>query len=161
MKQLMVILLAGIALPLHTLAFGLHTATVPASVKTTFAAKYPDASVRKWTSTKGGYAAKFDSQHKQYIAFFTSNGSWERTEHKIGLTHNLPAPVREGFRNSMYAAYNIDGIKEVMTNGKTSYIIKVDDGDYFDSDHHDNYTQDFVLNFSADGKLVKAKEGSW
>jgi hypothetical protein len=161
MKQLLGLLLLSVALPLQNFAYGLHTANVPSIVKTTFAQKYPEVTVRKWTSTKEGYAAKFENQRKEYTAYFTSNGNWEMTVHKIGLTHSLPAPVREGFHNSMYAAYNIDGIKEVVTNGKTTYVIRVDDGDYFDSDHHDNFTQDFVLNFSADGKLVKTKEGSW
>lgn len=161
MKQLLGVLILSVALPLHNYAFGVHTATVPNSVKLSFAEKYPDVNVHKWLNTKDGYAAKFERQHKGYTAYFLPNGNWEMTVHKIGLTHSLPAPVREGFHNSLYAAYNIDGIKEVMTNGKTNYIIKVDDGNYFDSDHHDNYTQDFVLNFSADGKLVKTKEASW
>lgn len=131
---------------------------VPQAVTTAFQKRYPDASVHKWYAEKDAFEVAFRLNHAHYEATFRQDGSWEKTERKYALTSELPAPVKEGFRHSEYAGCNIDGIKEVTSPTLHEFIIMVDDGDYYDSDHHDNFTEDYMLRFSPAGSLVEAKE---
>ena len=130
---------------------------MPQKVATAFSSKYPDASVHKWTVQKGDYLVKFRYDNRLYRASFDVNGSWEQTERKINLTRNLPAPVRKGFMNSGYQACNIDGIKEIITPSGHFFEVWVDDGNYYDDNHHDNFMQDYLLRFSADGNMMGAE----
>lgn len=137
------------------------SSAIPGAVTSAFEKQYPNASVKKWAELKNDYTVKFKLRDAKYVAVFQPDGSWEKTERKFALTGELPAPVKQGFRHSGYEGCNIDGIKEVETPRGEIYVIRVDDGDYYDSNHHDGATRDFELTFSTDGHLIQAARASF
>ena len=147
----------GLLLGLLAIA-GVQAARVPSTVSATFHKLYPDASVRKWETGKNAYLVKFRMHNANYVATFAADGNWERTERKYALTYGLPAQVKEGFKHSGYADCEIDGIREVNAPNRHDYVIWVDDGNFYDSDHHDNFTQGYLLYFSPDGHMEKTRQ---
>ncbi|TDW96456.1 PepSY-like domain-containing protein [Dinghuibacter silviterrae] len=155
MKTLFFLLLIGAVSP--TLAAYKPTGTVPAAVTSSFEKRYPDALVKKWMPVSlNDYAVRFKLHDVKYTAVFQTNGKWEKTVRIYAPTHRIPDGVRQGFRHSGYEGCNIDGIKEVITPEGSTYVIAVDDGNYYDSDHHDVFTTDYLLTFTADGKMIGA-----
>ena len=157
MKKLIFSALLLAAFPLANFAGGMTGSNIPANVRAAFSEKYPNASIKHWKSEKTDFCVKFDRNSEKYEAFFAPNGTWERTERKISLTKDLPPLVRNGFRNSGYAACNIDAIREVQSPDSKLYVLRVDNGNYFDSNHHDNEVEGWVLYFSPEGQLVRSR----
>lgn len=158
MKQLILLLMIGVTTPAFA---GVRPSAVPASVATAFEHRYPGATMVHWKAEKADYAVHFRYNNVKYTATFENDGNWQETDRKFALTNGLPTAVRKGFGNSGYEAWNIDGIKGVMTASGQVYVIKVDDGNYYDSNHHDASTSDYRLTFSAEGKLLKAEPASF
>ena len=131
--------------------------SVPSPVTAAFEHRYPGATVVHWKAVKNDFAVRFRYNNAKYTAMFQTDGNWKETDRKFALTYGLPAAVRHGFGNSGYEGCDIDGIKEVTTPSGHVYVIKVDDGNYYDSNHHDNSTQDYRLTFSPEGKLLKTE----
>jgi hypothetical protein len=158
MKQLMFLLMIGVASPAFA---GVRPSAVPASVATAFGHRYPGATLVHWKAEKADYAVRFKYDNVRYTAMFENDGNWRETDRKFALTYGLPAAVRKGFGNSGYEGCDIDGIKEVVTPSGHVYIIKVDDGNFYDANHHDASTRDYRLTFSPEGKLLKAEPASF
>jgi hypothetical protein len=160
MKKLFFLLLIGAVSP--AIAAHKPSSTVPSAVTSAFEKRYPDAQVKKWKAVSNNdFAVRFRYHNARYTALFQPDGRWEKTVRMYALTHQTPEGVREGFRHSGYEGCNIDGVKEVMTPGQHLYVIAVDDGDYFDANHHDAFTRDFLLTFTADGQLVKTERAEF
>jgi len=148
----------GVASPAFA---GARPSAVPSSVSAAFEHRYPGATMIHWKAEKTDYAVHFRYNNVKYTAMFQTDGNWQETDRKFALTYGLPAAVRKGFGNSGYEGCDIDGIKEVMTPEGHVYVIKVDDGNYYDSNHHDASTRDFRLTFSPEGKLLKTERASF
>ena len=158
MKLIFFSVAALLALPALGATQSLGGKSVPGNVQSAFHQQYPQAKVIRWTNEKNGYRVKFEDHNVKYLGYLTGNGQWKETDRKYPLTRDLPQAVRDGFRNSGYQTFNIDGIHEVRTPGHHEYDIAVDNGNYYDSNDHDNFTRGYMLHFAADGKLIRVEE---
>ena len=121
---------------------------------------YPNATVRRVKNEKKDICVYFRNDGKKYQAYFENDGRWEKTQRKIALTRELPSNVRSGFMHSGYEGCNVDGIWEVIAPGRHNYEIWVDNGDYFDSDHHDSFTHNNILYFNTQGQMTDVQRKS-
>jgi hypothetical protein len=127
---------------------------LPKNIASSFTAKYPDARIKKWEMKDNDYIVRFDENNEKCTSWYTPDGKWVKTERHFALSKDLPAAVREGFNHSPYMSWHIDNIKEVMNNdGQPLYVLHVDDGDKWDSDHYDAFKTDYLIYFSPDGTL--------
>lgn len=130
-------------------------ADVPKKVSEAFSAKYPAAEIKKWKTVKADYVAEFTLEKKKYLAYYSSNAEWIRTESKISLSTKLPDAVKEALHKSEYASWSISEIKQIEKPTKNIYTIHVHDGNKLSADHHDAIKTDYLLSFSDIGELVK------
>ncbi len=127
----------------------------PQSVTTAFTARFPSANLKKWELRKEGYIADFRLDGKKLFAYYAADGTWKGTEAPIKWTKNLPAAVREGWKNSGYGAWYVLDIKKIETPDQPLYTLHVNNGTLLDSDHHDAFLEEYVLFFSEKGELVR------
>ena len=130
---------------------------LPQNIAPSFAAKYPNAKIKKWEMRNEQYIVDFTDDRNKCAAYYSPGGGWIKTEVSIPWTKDLPMAVRKSVQNSGYGQWRVDGIKEVMTAGQPLYVLHVDDGDSLDSDHYDAFKKDYMLSFTADG-ILKDKE---
>jgi hypothetical protein len=157
MKKTVLILLIAF-LSAGITAQGNNFNAVPQKILSAFQLKYPSAQVKKWNMNNDGYVTKFFLNKKEYLAYYTADADWVRTETKIKWTWKLPAAVKTALHSSEYASWYVDEMKQVETPGEHKYMIHVDDGNKLDSDHHDAFKEDFMLYFSANGELIKKEK---
>jgi hypothetical protein len=150
------------ALPLALMVFFVVNAmgqsdkpkVIPSAVLAAFNARYPHSNVKNWELTKDGYVATAKEGHSRYDATFDPDGNWKMTATKIRWTWKLPADVHNGFKKSKYATWEIDGIKKIETPTGLYYQIHVDDGNLqIDAFHEGIFTQDWLIDFTQEGKL--------
>jgi hypothetical protein len=141
-------------------AIAQKTENVPQAVLTSFTAKYPQASVKKWEMNKGQYLAVFTMDKQRSSASFSKDGSWLSTQTDIRIS-KLPADIRYSLRNSRYASYTIDNVKDVQMPSKNIYQLEVDN----DSGNKMVYNNvglvdDELLFFSQHGRLLESKDNN-
>jgi hypothetical protein len=132
-----------------------NTLVVPQPVVTAFTNRFPNAQLKKWEQRKEGYIADFRLSGKKIFAYYASDGTWKGTETPIKWTKNLPAAVKEGWKNSGYYAWYVLDIKKIETPEQPLYTLHVNNGSLLDSDHHDAFLEEYVLFFSEKGELVR------
>jgi len=145
------------AILLGTLALA-QAKTVPQNISVAFSAKYPNATVKKWKHSNSNYSAEFSVDNKKSIAYYSAGGNWERTETKIKWTWNLPSAVHQTLEKNGYLRFYIMDMKKVETSNGVTYVVHYNDGNTLDSDHHDAFTQYFLLHISETGELIKKEE---
>jgi len=133
-------------------------ADVPKKVSEAFSIKYPSAEITKWKNVKAGYVAKFSFEKKKYLAYYSTDGEWKKTEMKINLTSKLPDAIKKALHKSDYASWTIRDIKHVQEPGKNSYTMHVHDGNKLSADRHDAFKTDYLLSFSDVGELIKKQK---
>jgi hypothetical protein len=131
---------------------------IPQNVTVAFTAKYPNAVIKKWKQTDNHFAAEFSIDNKRAVAFYSADGNWERTETKIKWTWNLPSAVHQTLDKNGSLRFYIMDMKKVETPNGVIYIVHYNDGNTLDSDHHDAFTQYFLLHISETGELLKKEE---
>ena len=129
--------------------------TVPAPVLTAFTTRFPNAKLKDWQERKEGFIADFKLDGKKLFAYYAPDGTWKGTESPVKWTKNLPATVREGWRNSDYGAWYVRDIKKIDQPDGPLYALHVDNGVTLDSDHHDAFLEEYVLFFNEAGQLVR------
>lgn len=85
---------------------------VPELVKEVFSKQYPDAKEVKWTGGLDNFTAKFTTGNKQLKASYGPKADWVWTETQIQM-EELPAVVKEGFKNSKYKDWTVKEIVSV------------------------------------------------
>lgn len=127
---------------------------VPAKLKDAFTSKYASASIKKWSFKNNVYTANFIFDGKKSTAFYDVNGGWIRTETNFGWTWKLPIAVKNGFYKSEFATWFIEKMKKYETPESTFYRFLIDNGDLLDGDHHDAFLEEYISDFSANGRLI-------
>ena len=141
-------------------AIAQKTNDVPQAVPTSFTAKYPQASVKKWEMNNGQYLAVFTTDKQHSSASFSKDGNWLSTQTDVRIS-KLPADIRYSLRNSRYASYTIDDVKDVQMPTKNLYLLEVDN----DSGNKMVYNNvglvdDELLYFSQHGRLLESKDNN-
>jgi len=133
-----------------------HTAvTPPQAVSTAFAARFPNAQVKKWEERTEGYIADFKLNGQKLFAYYAADGNWKGTETSIKWSRNLPEAVRQAWKNSDYAAWYILKIKKIETPEQPLYVLDVNNGPLLNSEKHDAFLEEYALFFSEKGELVR------
>jgi hypothetical protein len=131
---------------------------IPQAAKTAFAAKYPQAELKKWKTDKDTAIAVYMQDGKKWEASFDKNGAWLRTERSIKHESSLPPEAMSYLKTSTYASWHIDDITKVNTPTVDMYRVYVDNhsGSPF-SYESGGAAIDRVLSFDVNGKLVKVQ----
>lgn len=118
---------------------------VPAEVTNAFNMSYPNAKNVTWKSGFTSYEASFEWEGDAAVAKYTNKGEWKETE-RVRKFDSLNEEIKDGFRKSKYADWEMGEIKEQREKDKETlfriYVRK--------SGLNKRY-----LYFNADGKLVK------
>ncbi len=130
----------------------------PEAVVKAFDQQFSGAKLHKWLWRKEGYIADFRKDGKKYFAYYSADGAWKGTESPIKWTKDLPAAVKQGWKNSGYYAWYVEDIKKIESPDSPMYVLHVDNGSLLDSDHHDAFRKEFVLFFSAKGDLIRKEQ---
>lgn len=92
---------------------------IPAEVTDAFKSKYPSAVKVSWKDRVGSFQAEFKDGGQNIKANFSAQGEWLKDEKKYSFDQ-LPGAVKDGFRKSKYADWQV---KEVIeTNDKAEGI---------------------------------------
>ncbi len=154
MKKAIVIIM--IALLSQSMIAQADTAgVVPTQVATAFTTQFPGARLKKWQQRAEGYIADFRLNGKKLFAYYSADGAWKGTETPVKWTKDLPAAVKEGWRTSGYYNWYVMDIKKIETPGEPMYTLHVNNGPTLDSDHYNNFLEEYVLFFSPSGQLVR------
>jgi hypothetical protein len=132
---------------------------VPDQVTAAFTAKYPQAEHKDWKIAMAGYKAEFKLNHKKYTAFYATDGTWLKSETKLGWTWDMPSAVKTALRKGKYASYYVDEIKEVKTAGETQYVLTIDNhgGSTLATEGYGAW-EDYQIVFENNGVLTNVKE---
>ncbi|HEY4108524.1 PepSY-like domain-containing protein [Puia sp.] len=128
---------------------------VPPAVLTAFTTRFPNAQLHDWQQRPEGYIAGFKQNGRKLFAYYTADGTWKGTETPIKWTKNLPAAVREGWKNSSYGAWYVEDIKKIDQPDGPLYALHIDNGSTLDSDHADAFREEYVIFFNETGQLVR------
>jgi hypothetical protein len=128
---------------------------VPPSVLTAFTNRFPNARVRDWQQRPEGYIADFKLDGKKLFAYYTADGTWKATETPIKWTRLLPSAVKEGWKNSNYAAWYVEDIKKIDQPNGPLYALHINNGTTLDSDHAQVYHEEYVIFFNESGQLIR------
>ncbi|MBP3228769.1 MAG: PepSY-like domain-containing protein [Bacteroidaceae bacterium] len=114
------------------------TSDVPQAVMTAFQAKFP-AAAAKWEREGGLLKAEFINAGRETDAFFTTDGTWVRTETDLFPT-DLPETVRT-YLAANYPDWAIDDADLIETPESTWYRVELDKPGF----------PDVHLRFASDG----------
>lgn len=121
---------------------------VPAIVKDSFKAKYPNVYVYEWEWKKKNlvYEAEFIINSIKYDAHFSKDGIWLKTNNEIHKTE-IPQAIWNSISASEYAAWEVDDV-EHQSNAtyQSMYEIEVKKG-----------KKEVLLYFLTDGRRIDVK----
>src|ERR1700677_3541312 len=129
---------------------------LPTAVSSAFSRKYPAAKMNNWTARTNGYVINFTSGNISSSAYYSTDGTWLRTDTKLSGKRDLPEAVRDGLAKSQFSKYFVDKMEKVRQPDLTLYLIQVDYGGNIDWDLYETFSNLYILYFSPDGKLLKA-----
>lgn len=134
---------------------------VPPVVSSAFANQYPQANLKGWEMDRSQYIAEFKYDNRDWMAHYSADGNWLRSERNIKHIANLPADIRMAVLNSKYASYHVDEIARLQMPGQNNmYRLRVDNNNgnkvaFENAASVDNES----LYFTEHGRLVKAVSG--
>jgi len=117
----------------------LDESKVPATVKTSFAKKYPGQKATRWENENGQFEAGFKQGGKAMSALFTADGTMTESEVDIKVSE-LPAPVLAYVKAHYKGSVIKEGAKITKTDGTVNYEAEVNKTDVI---------------FDANGKFLK------
>ncbi|MFM1876857.1 MAG: hypothetical protein RL266_2594 [Bacteroidota bacterium] len=103
------------ALPMHAIA----QKKIPASVKKSFAQKYPDIKEVIWQMVDGNFEGQFKKDAGEFTAIYTVEGNWLETEEKLRL-RDLPTEVSSSVKEN-YGGYTISSAVKVESASTISF----------------------------------------
>lgn len=117
---------------------------VPQQVKEVFAEQYPEAEEVEYKDNLLNVQVHFTLNGEKMVANYTKKGRWRDTEKEASL-ESFPPEVKDGFRKSKYADWQVNETKLIYRAGGTErYRIKVEK----------NEVQKKYLFFNKAGRLV-------
>ena len=130
--------------------------TVPSSVTSDFARKYPGDEVKTWKIVDNQYVANFKMNERECEAYYSQDGSWLSTSVVMKHIKNLSPDVKAALSHSQYSSYHIDGAMRLHTPNQEMFIIEVDNNSG-NKTVYDNVGSfdDRLLYYTSNGKLVK------
>ena len=138
MKKLLIMTTFVAAIACAASAQKLDASKVPASVKTSFAKKYPGV-IAKWEKEDGKYEANFKQDSKTISAMFEPNGTFTESETDIKVA-DLPATVLSYVKEHYKDKTIKEGAKITKADGTVNYEAEVNGKDVI---------------FDANGKFLK------
>lgn len=141
-KQLTAVTLVFVAVTAFCQA---PTQTIRDAVKS----KYPDAMIKKVKPDGNDYSAVFKRDNKTETALFTSSGKWLKTVVPVKTT-DLPADVKEGYKNSNYNGWYVQNCNRVQTRKGVEYSLDVTAPYTFNG----SFKTDTFIYFTPQGNLV-------
>lgn len=152
-----------------------NSVDVPATTRTSFETKYPNASNVRWSRYNpevdrstldasdwrynldtSDYQVVFDWNGDEYYAWY-DDGNWIRASSPVKDHSKLPAAVNETIR-SQYAGYEIVEVDKENDKDRTTYEIDLKKGDDKMKVHVDENGKVVKAKGKVDGEKVKAKE---
>jgi len=130
---------------------------VSPAVNSAFMAKFPQVRMKKWKMRGDTCIASFKLYKRHYMAYFSNDGSWIRTDRNLVHFANLPMSTQTYLKTSKYASWHFDGFIKRQTPTQTMYVVRIDNHsgspvEYEDAGDADNNS----LYFNSAGTLVKA-----
>lgn len=133
---------------------------IPSPATANFSAKYPGITVKNWKKDSGGYEALFKMNREKCTAYYDQSGNWTRTEMNLPLS-KLPANIRYALRQSNFASYHIDDVRNVHTPVTDMYRLEVDNNGGNPVSYTDfGSMDDRLLYFSPSGHLLETKNNN-
>lgn len=133
---------------------------IPSPATNNFSAKYPGVAVKNWKKDAGGYEALFKMNKEKCTAYYDPSGNWLRTETSIPLS-KVPVDIRYALRQSNFASYHIDNVRNVHTPVTDMYRLEVDNNGGNPVSYTDfGSMDDQLLYFSPSGHLLKTKNNN-
>jgi hypothetical protein len=133
---------------------------IPSPATNNFSTKYPGVTVKNWKKDAAGYEALFKMNKEKSTAYYDPSGNWVRTETNVPLS-KLPVDIRYALRQSNFASYHIDDVRNIHTPITDMYRLEVDNN----GGNPDSYTDlgsmdNRLLYFSPSGHLLKTKDNN-
>jgi hypothetical protein len=121
-------------------------AETPVAVTNAFLAKFPNAKNVKWDKeNETEWEAEFKLNGVDYSANFSTDGTWNETEHEIKKSE-IPEIVMATI-NSEYAGYKIEEMEISETEKESVYEFAIEKGE-----------SDWEIAIDANGKVTKKEE---
>ncbi len=131
---------------------------IPTTILTTFASKYPKATVKNWSMNNNEYTAKAKEGGHKYYATFDENGRWIKTVSKYNWPWKLSPVVRKAFYKSEYGAWHIYGVHIIETPSGEFYQVLIDNTNQpADALHQSVLTVNKVVEYKSTGEFIKEK----
>lgn len=120
--------------------------TVPATVQTSFSARYPAATNVRWSNytnsyvpvdwdltdwqvlTPQDYAVTYDMDGNEYYSWYDSNGNWIGSSYAVINYNGLPAAVNNTL-TTQYSGYTISNVRNVYWKDRSAYQVEMVNGD--------------------------------
>lgn len=90
---------------------------IPGEVTDAFKEKYSNASQVSWKDNITSFQASFKIGNDNLKAYYNSKGEWQKTE-KTYTPDALPRDVKDGFKKSKYAGWEVKDILYVEEKDK-------------------------------------------
>ena len=124
------------------------TVTVPEATRTSFEAKYPQASDVTWSYNEPAVVtppvewewtswpsvdsddmvAKFKMNNDDYWVWYDDSGNWIGTITEVSNPANLPAPVNNAIK-SQFPGYTIVSVDKENDKNRTAYEVQLEKGE--------------------------------
>ena len=126
------------------------------TVSNAFSAKYPSAKLKEWKMKNDTCIAMFNMDKRHYQAYYTTDGTWIKTERNVKHLSTLPMPTQIYLKNSKYASWHIDNLAKVQTPMHNVYMVQLDN--HSGNTSYENIGSDETENlyFNSKGDLVAA-----
>jgi hypothetical protein len=131
---------------------------VPNPVSQAFYQKYQDVIVRKWEGANDTSIAEFSQGRRKHFAYFLNDGEWIKTETKIPMTKDLPVAVKDAWKNSNYASWNIAEVKKVECPDKKSFSLVVYQDCGPDGSVPGDCENIYKLSYNPDGTMINKEK---
>lgn len=150
-------------------------ADVPAATRTSFEAKYPNATNVKWERYKPegdksamdpadwnynlddkDYVVSFDWDGVPYYAWY-DDGNWIRASTSVKDHAKLPANINDAIR-AQFAGYEIVEVDKEHDKDRTTYEVELKKGEDKMKVHFDENGKIFKQKGKVDGEKMKQKE---
>lgn len=129
---------------------------VPPAVSAAFTNQYPQASLKGWSMDRDQYVAAFRYNNRDWMAHYSAEGNWLRSERNIRHMANVPYDVRMALRGSKYASYHVDAIARLqMPDNSYQYRIRVDNNSGNKVSYEGGNIDNENLYFTERGRLIR------
>jgi hypothetical protein len=141
-----------------------YNVTVPAGIRSSFSAQYPDATTVVWNNYDAAtvpvdwelngwtaldnddYAVTFNMGNDKYYSWYDANGNWIGSAYSITDYSKLPYVVNTMLKDK-YNTYTIESVEKESWGNQTAYEVKLKNSD----------DSKLKLLVDADGNILKQK----